>query len=253
MSVLKASSALALYCNVFGNMFLFGNAYSVLLEPHLIVLLFFLLKVLYCSGVFGSNFFCDPVIRIFLVKGGQVVLRSVFFLFFPLLQSVSWRSLTWFWVRFRKLVFLSSLLQHWPAFRQCLNIDPSAQSGTKAQVTLAEQAPTSNSDSQKQILIFNSDFRKQTSTFKLRFSKTKFHFPKHTPILKLPFSKANSFIQTPISENKLPFFLKQTSIFQFNFLKTNSDFQQNKHRFFKSNSNVPLSFRTYTRLGEIRD
>ena len=64
MSVLKASSALALYCNVFGHMFLFGNADSVLLEPPLIVLLFFLLKVLHCSGVFGSNFFCDPVIRI---------------------------------------------------------------------------------------------------------------------------------------------------------------------------------------------
>ena len=166
---------------------------------------------------------------VFLVKGGQVVPRSVFLLFFLLLQSVSWRSLTWFWVRFRKVVFLSSLLQHWPPFRQCLNIDPSAQSGTKAQATLAEQAPTSNSDFRQQILIFNSDSQKQTSIFQ--------HI--------LPFSKANSFIQTLISENKLPFF------------KANFDFPiqffENKHRFFKSNSNVPLSFRTYTRLGEIRE
>ena len=144
---------------------------------------------------------------VFLVKGGQVVPRSVFLLFFLLLLSVSWRSLTWFWVRFRKVVFLSSLLQHWPPFRQCLNIDPSTQSGTKAQATLAEQAPTSNSDFRQQILIFNSDFPKQTSPFKLRFSKTNFHFPKHTLTrFKFPFSKANSFIQTPFSENKLPFF-----------------------------------------------
>ena len=102
--------------------------------------------------------------------------------FLSSLQSVSWGSLTWFWVRFRKVVFLSSLLLHWPPFRQCLNIDPSAQSGTKAQATLAEQRPTSNSDFRRQILIFNADFRKQTSTFKLRFWKTNFHFPKHTRI-----------------------------------------------------------------------
>ena len=185
---------------------------------------------------------------VFLVKGGQVVPRSVFLLFFLLLQSVSWRSLTWFWVRFRKVVFLSSLLQHWPPFRQCLNIEPCAQSGTKAQATLAEQAPTSNPDFRQQILIFNSDFRKQTSIFKLRFSKTNFHFPKHTPIFKSKLLYSNSqFLKTNSN------FLKQTSIFQFNFLKTNSDFQQIKHRFFKSNSNVPLSFRTYTRLGEIRE
>ena len=187
---------------------------------------------------------------VFLVKGGQVVPRSVFLLFFLLLQSVSWRSLTWFWVRFRKIVFLSSLLQHWPAFRQCLNIDPSAQSGTKAQATLAEQAPTSSSDFRKQILIFNSDFRKQTPIFKLRFSKTNFHF--QTPIFenklplsnsdfrkqtsicenRLPFSKANSFIQTPISENKLQFF------------KANFDFPiqvfENKLRF--STKQTQMSF-----------
>ena len=58
------------------DMFLFGNAYSVLLKPPLIVLLlFFLLKVLHCnSGVFSSNFFCDPVIRIFGLRwtGGSV-------------------------------------------------------------------------------------------------------------------------------------------------------------------------------------
>ena len=187
------------------GMFLFGNTYSMLLKPPLIVLLFSFLKVLHCSSVFVSNFFCDPVVR-FLVKGGQVVPSSVFLLFFLLLQSVSWRSLTWFWVRFRKVVFLSSLLQHRPPFRQCLNIDPSAQSGTKAQATLAEQAPTSNADFRKQILIFNSDFRKQTSTFKLRFSKT------------------NSFIQTPIFWSKFrssnSIFWKQTPIFN----KTNTDF-----------------------------
>ena len=195
------------------GMFLFGNAYSVLLKPPLIVLWFFLLKVLHYSGVFGSNFFVI-LWFVFLVKGRQVVPRSVFLLFFLLLQSVSWRSLTWFWVRFRKLVFLSSLLQHWPPFRQCLNIDHSAQSGTKVQATLAEQAPTSNSDFRQQILIFNSNFRKKTSTFKLRFSKTNFHFPKHTPTrFKLPFSKANSFIQTPIFENKLPFSTRQIPIF----------------------------------------
>ena len=228
------------------GVFLFGNVYSVLLKPPLIVLLIFLLKLKYFTVPAFSVLISFVILWfVFLVKGGQVVPRSVFLLFFLLLQSVSWRSLTWFWVRFRKIVFLSSLLQHWPAFRQCLNIDPSAQSGTKAQATLAEQAPTSNSDFRKQILIFNSNFRKQTSTFKLRCSKTNFHFPKHTPIFKLPFSKANSFIQTPI--------LKQASIFQFNFLKTNSDFQQNKHRFFKSNSNVSLSFRIYTRLGDIRE
>ena len=150
---------------------------------------------------------------VFLVKGGQVVPRSVFLLFFLLLQSVSWKSLTWFWVRFSKVVFLSSLLRHWPPFRQYLNIEPCAQSGTKAQATLAEQAPTSNPDFRQQILIFNSDFGKQTSTFKLRFSKTNFHF--QTPILQkqtsifqniLPFSKVNSFIQTPN-------FWKQTPIF----------------------------------------
>ena len=176
---------------------------------------------------------------VFLVKGGEVVPRSVFLLFFLLLQSVSWRSLTWFWVRFRKIVFLSSLLQHWPAFRQCLNIEPCAQSGTKAQATLAEQAPTSNSGFRQQILIVNSDFRKQTSTFKLRFSKTNFHFPKHTPIFKIPFSKANSFIQTPISENKLPFF-KANFNFPIQFFenklapifnKTNTDFSSQTQMF----------------------
>ena len=181
------------------GMFLFGNGYSVLLKPPLIVVLFFFWK---CFTVAAFSVLISFVILwfVFVVKGGQVVPRSVFLLFFLLLQSVSWRSLTWFWVRFRKVVFLSSLLQHWPAFRQCLNIDPCAQSGTKAQATLAEQAPTSNSDFQKQILIFNSDFRKQTSTFKLRFSKRNFHFPKHTPIFesKLLYSNSNFRKQTPI-------------------------------------------------------
>ena len=175
------------------GMFLFGNGYSVLLKPPLIVVLFFFWK---CFTVAAFSVLISFVILwfVFVVKGGQVVPRSVFLLFFLLLQSVSWRSLTWFWVRFRKVVFLSSLLQHWPPFRQCLNIDSSAQSGTKAQATLTDQAPTSNSDFRQQILIFKSDFRKQTSTCKLRFYKTNLHFPKHTPIFKLPFSKANSFV-----------------------------------------------------------
>ena len=78
------------------------------------------------------------------------------------------------------------------------------------------QAPTSNSNFQKQILLFNSDFRKQTP-----FSNS--DFQKQTPLFKLPGRK-----QTPI-------------------------FIKNKHRLFKSNSDVPLSFRKYTRLGEIRE
>ena len=47
------------------GMFLFGNAYSGLLEPPLIVLLFFVPTVFHCSGVFGSDFFSGPVVRIF--------------------------------------------------------------------------------------------------------------------------------------------------------------------------------------------
>ena len=65
MTVLKASSALALYCNVFGHVPLWECLFSAFKASSIIVLLFFLLKVLHCSGVFGSNFFCDPVIRIF--------------------------------------------------------------------------------------------------------------------------------------------------------------------------------------------
>ena len=175
------------------------------------------------------------MIRI-LVKGGQVVPRSVFLLFFLLLQSVSWRSLTWFWVRFRKIVFLSSLLQHWPSFRQCLNIDPSAQSGTKAQATLAEQAPI------RQTPIFDNKFWFSTPIFEK----------------KLPLSNSDFRKQTSIFQNTLPLvsnshFRKQTPLFKLPFLKTNSHFQQDKHRFLKSNSNVLLSFRTYTRLGVIRE
>ena len=41
------------------GMFLFGNAYSVLVKLTLIVLSFFLPKVLHCNDVFGSNFFCN--------------------------------------------------------------------------------------------------------------------------------------------------------------------------------------------------
>ena len=58
MSVLKASSVLALYCNVFGHVPLWECRFSAFKASWpLIVLLFFLLKVLHCSGVFGSNFF----------------------------------------------------------------------------------------------------------------------------------------------------------------------------------------------------
>ena len=108
---------------------------------------------------------------VFLVKGGQVVPRSVFLLFFLLLQSVSWRSLTWFWVRFRKVVFLSSLLQHWPPFRHRLLR------------TVWDQS--------------------SSAYVKLRFSKTNFHFQTVICENKLPFSKTYSHFQTPIFESKL--------------------------------------------------
>ena len=214
------------------GVFLFGNAYSVLLKPPLIVLLFFLLKVLHCIAAFSVLISFVILWFLFLVKGGQVVPSSVFLLFVLLLQSVSWRSLTWFWVRFRKVVFsVSSLLQHWPAFRQCLNIDPSAQSGTKAQATLAEQAPTSNSDFRQQILIFNSDFGKQTSTFRLRFLKTNFHFPKHiyshfqTPIFESILLFSNSLFLKSKLRFSHSIFWKQTPIFN----KTNTDFSNQTH------------------------
>ena len=162
--------------------------------PPLIVLLFFLLKVLHCSGVFDSSFFCDPVVSI-LVKGGQVVPRSVLIFFF-----------SFFFCR----VFLGDL---WPGsgsgserlfcclhsfsidlhfVTECLNTDPSAQSGTKPQATLAEQAPKSNFDFRKQILIFNSDFRKQTSIFQNELPLSNSQFRKQTPLFKLPFPKTNS-------------------------------------------------------------
>ena len=112
--------------------------------------------------------------------------------------------------------------------------------------TVWDQSSSDSRRTSAYITDVNLRFSTTNSDFQLRFWKTNFHF--QTPIFenKLPFSKTYSHFQTPI-------FLKQTSIFQFNFLKTNSDFQQNKHRFFKSNSNIPLSFRTYTRLGEIRE
>ena len=47
------------------GMFLFGNAYSGLLKPPVIVLLFFLLTVFHYSSVFRSDFFCGPVVLIF--------------------------------------------------------------------------------------------------------------------------------------------------------------------------------------------
>ena len=84
------------------DIFLFGNAYSGLfLKPFLIVLLFFLPTVFHCRSVFGPDFFCGPVVLILVIGGGSA---SVLLLFF-LLLSVSWRSLAWFRVRFRKVVF----------------------------------------------------------------------------------------------------------------------------------------------------
>ena len=120
MSVLKASSALALCCNVFGHVPLWECLFSAFKVSSNCSIIFFFWK---CFSVAAFSVLVSFVILwfVFVVKGGQVVPCSVFLLFFLLLQSVSWRSLTWFWVRFRKLVFLSSLLQHWPAFRQCLN------------------------------------------------------------------------------------------------------------------------------------
>ena len=94
--------------------------------------------------------------------------------------------------------------------------------------------------------------------------KNFFHFLKCVVSLFLLFALVFSLFQTPIFENRLPCsnsdFRKQTPIFHLPFFhinlrfsNSNSDFQQNKHRFFKSNSDVPLSFRTYTRLGVIRE
>ena len=125
--------------------------------------------------------------------------------------------------------------------------------------TVWDQTSSDSRRTSAYITVVNLRFSTTNSDFQLRFWKTNFHF--QTPIFenKLPFSKtyilpfSNSHFRKHTPFFKLPFLKEQTSIFPFNFLKTNSDFQQNKYRFFKSNSHVPLSFRTYTRLGEIRE
>ena len=172
------------------SMFLFGSAYSVLLKPPLIVLLFFLLKVLHCSGVFGCNFFCDPVIRIF----GQRWTGDSASCFPSFLSSFAERFLE---------IFDLVLGQ---VQKGCFLVVVASALTSISSMSKHLQVPTSNSNFQKQILLFNSDFRKQTP-----FSNS--DFQKQTPLFKLPGRK-----QTPI-------------------------FNKNKHRLFKSNSDVPLSFR----------
>ena len=70
MSVLKASSALALYCNVFGHVPLFNLGMPIYLISAFKAssncsIIFSSESASLYSGVFGSNFFCDPVILIF--------------------------------------------------------------------------------------------------------------------------------------------------------------------------------------------
>ena len=152
------------------GMFLFGNAYSVLLKPPLIVLLsFFLLKVLHCnSGVFSSNFFCDPVIRIF----GERWTGGSAFCFPSFLSSFAERFLEIFDLVLGQvqkgcfLVVVASALT-------CI----SSMSKNRPLRTVWDQS--------------SSDSRRTSAYVKLRFSKT-------NSDIQLPFSKANSFIQTPI-------------------------------------------------------
>ena len=133
---------------------------------------------------------------VFLVKGGQVVPRSVLIFFFSFFFCRAFLGDLWPGSGSgSERLFCShhsfSIDLHFVT--ECLIIDPSAQSGTKPQTTLAEQAPTSNSDFRKQTSIFqnelplsNSQFRKQTPLFKHPFPKTTSHF-----LRKLRFS--NSF------------------------------------------------------------
>ena len=65
MSVLKASSALALYCNVFGHVPLWECLFSAFKASSNCSIIFSSESASLYSGVFGSNFFCDPVILIF--------------------------------------------------------------------------------------------------------------------------------------------------------------------------------------------
>ena len=65
MSVLKASSALALYCNVFGHVPLWECLFSSFKASSNCSIIFSSESASLYSGVFGSNFFCDPVILIF--------------------------------------------------------------------------------------------------------------------------------------------------------------------------------------------
>ena len=184
-------------------MFLFGNAYLVLLKPPLIVLLFFLLKVLHCSGVFGSNFFCDPVIRIF----GERWTGGSAFCFPSFLSSFAERFLEIFDLVLGQvqkacfLVIVASALT-------CI----SSMSKHRPLRTVWDQ---SSSDSGRTSASVKLRFSTTNSDFQLRFSKTNFHF------------------QTPIFENKLPLsnsdFRKQTSIFQNILPFSNSHFRKQTH------------------------
>ena len=196
MSVFKASFALAMYCN--------GNAYSVLLKPPLIVLLFFLLKVFHCSGVLGSNFFCDPVIRIF----GERWTGGSAFCFPSFLSSFAERFLEIFdlvlgqvqkgcflVVVASALTSISSMSKH-RLLRTVWDQSSSDPRRTSAYAKLRFR---------QQILIFNSDFRKRTSVFQNILPFSNFHFRKQTPLLKLPFFKANFDFPIQFFENKLRF------------------------------------------------
>ena len=147
-------------------MFHFANAYSVLLKPPLIVLLFFLLKVLHCNrGVFSSNFFCDPVICIFGLRwtGGSA---SCFPSFLP---SFTERFLEIFdlvlgqvqkgcflVVVASALTSISSMSKHRPLYTVW---DQSSSDSRRI------SAYTSKPDFRQQILIFNSNFRKKNFHF----------------------------------------------------------------------------------------
>ena len=194
-------------------MFLFGNAYSVLLKPPLIVLLlFFLLKVLHCnSGVFSSNFFCDPVIRIF----GERWTGGSAFCFPSFLSSFAERFLEIFDLVLGQvqkgcfLVVVASAL--------------TSISSMSKHRTLRTVWDQSSSDSRRTSTDVKPRFSTTNSDFQLRFSKTNFHF--QTPILKnkLPFSKTYSHFQKQTPLFKLPIF-------------------ENKLQFFKANFDFPIQF-----------
>ena len=164
---------------------------------------------------------------VFLVKGGQVVPRSVFLLPFFFCSA-----------------FLGDL---WPGFgsgserlfscRRCFSIDlhfvnvltstPPHSLGPKLKRLSPSkhrrQTPIfddkfwfSTPIFQNKLPLSNSDFRKQTSIFQnILWLVSNSHFGKQTPFSenKLPFFKANVDFPIQFFENKLRFSTKQTPIF----------------------------------------